>query len=458
MIGSIKNLFAGIKGQPATGTAARTSDAQPTSPAPAAGRRAATAAAKPVHAAKAAQRALITAGGSVGGFEFSIDALVLQRLSGVDADPTERAAHLSAVLVASRLAAMSRRVGLARLPAAWMLQASPARNEAGTWIAVDFDPDDPLPDEVRQRVIRQIGYFREAGARLVWDADEDLGVAPDAWLLKPAEGQSIVERLEALRRLPTPYGSLPVIAADLENLDDIERALHGGVRFACGNMAPAAVPAAPVDAILSPDAERVAHLIGQLAAGADTALITRAIKGDVGLTIKLLQQVNGARFAHLGGVASIDQAIVLLGRDELQRWLMVVMTQYGNQRRLSSALQEVALWRARLFELLAIERGDPHPARLFTLGLATMLGVILKIDNAKVAATLSLPPASARALAGQGPWHLYVRVTEQIESQTTTDERAVAEGFASADRLLELSAEAWEWAEQTRVPVQAEPA
>jgi EAL and modified HD-GYP domain-containing signal transduction protein len=239
----------------------------------------------------------------------------------------------------------------------------------------------------------------------------------------------------------------------MASVDDLERALQGGVHLASGSLHTADVAQTlSQSGSLAPEVGRVAQLISKLAAGADTDVIVGDIKGDIGVSVRLLQRMNSASYAHLGGVASIDQAVKLLGRNDLHRWLSLMLMQFAGSRKLSSALQEVALWRARFVELLALERGESEPGRFFTLGLASMLGVILKMPPADVVSTLSLPPEGAQALLSQsGPWFVYLRTALDIENQTTSDDAAVADGFTSVARVQELSAQAWTWAAENTV-------
>jgi EAL and modified HD-GYP domain-containing signal transduction protein len=103
-------------------------------------------------------------------------------------------------------------------------------------------------------------------------------------------------------------------------------------------------------------------------------------------------------------------------------------------------------------ELLALERGESEPGRFFTLGLASMLGLILKMAPAEVVSTLSLPPEGAQALLSQsGPWFVYLRTALDLENQTASEASALADGFASAARVLELSSQAWTWAAENTV-------
>ena len=108
----------------------------------------------------------------------------------------------------------------------------------------------------------------------------------------------------------------------------------------------------------------------------------------------------------------------------------------------------------------SIERSESEPGRFFTLGLASMLGLILKMEAAEVVATLSLSPEASQALLAQaGPWHLYLRTAQQMESQAVTDASAEADGFGSAARVQELSGQAWIWAaENTLRDASAKPA
>ncbi len=393
------------------------------------------------------RRPLMASSGEIAGFEFRIDSQVQSALieSG---DTGAQAAHVAAILVGARLVAMAGRVGLARVPAAWLVHASVPKSESGTVVGVEFDPTAPLAPDLREAVNDMVKQFKRAGALLAWDAAEDFGAdhVPDYLLVRPAT-RPIDELVEALGKRPEALKAIPVIATDLANVEDLELAVLGGISFVSGDLASSRHTRSAESVRLPPEAGRLTQLVGQLASGADTAAIVDEIKGNIGVSFRLLQRMNSPAFAHLGGVASIDQAVLMLGRNELHRWLSLMLMQFAGSRKLGSALQEVALWRSRLVELLAIERGEREPGRFFTLGLASMLGLILKISPAEVATALSLPPEAEQALLTQsGPCWVYLRTAMQIEARTEDEATAVADGFDGAKRVLELSDEAWRWA------------
>lgn len=404
-----------------------------------------------------ARRPLVSANGDVAGFEFRIDDAVQRSLSA-SGDAAAQTAQVAAVLVAARLVAMQGRTGFARLPAAWLAQAVVPKDDAGVVVGVEADAAQPLAPEAQQALRDTVAAFRTAGARLAWSSSLDMGVAPDFWLLRPGAA-GVDALLEQLKTQAGAAAKLPAIVTDLAQVEHMELVLHGGAQFASGAMGSAARVAKPKAQALAPEVGRLSQLLSQLSAGADTPVIVAAIKGDVSLTYRLLQRMNSASFAHLGGISSVDQAVQMLGRNDLHRWLSLMLMQFAGSRKMASALQEIALCRSRLVELLAIERGESEPGRFFTLGLASMLGLILKISPEEVVATLSLPPEAEQALLGQaGPWHVYLHTAAQVENQTASDASVAADGFSSLERVLELSSQAWAWAEANAVKDGAKPA
>lgn len=406
------------------------------------------------------RRPLISANGDVAGFEFCVDRDVLQSLQK-SANVHAQSACAATILIAARLVVMEGRIGFARLPAAWLVHVAVPKNESGTWIGLESDTDAVLTSDMQLAVVGVAQQFRAAGATLAWGPALDLGTAdfsPDFLLLEPT-APTVEALLENVRARTPALCHLPVILTDIPNLEDLELALQSGVSYASGGVVPSA-PAAVVSDLdasaikgkgdaqpLPPEVSRVAQLLNQLSSGVDTDLIVSAIKGDIGLSFRLLQRMSSASFAQLGTGASIDQAVLMLGRNELQRWLSLMLMQFSGIRKAGSALQEIALWRSRLVELLAIEQGEAEPGQFFTLGLASMLGMLLNTSTAEVVKILSLPPLAAQALLEHtGPWHVYLRTAALVEAQNVTEAQAVADGFGSAARVMELSDAAWAWA------------
>lgn len=434
------------------GSAAKPHPAPPTTPpkttpAPAA-RQEAAGPSNAVHAlvAVGARRPLIATDGAIAGFEFCIDREILRRLR-LRTDQRGRAAYVSAALTSARLMAQSGRIGFARVPADWLVHATEPTDAAGAWVGIEPAPTAQQGTDLLEAAAALVPKLRSAGAKVGWGSALDLGLTPDFLLLHQASEpmdalfDSLNQRPEALRHLPT-------LVTDIEKADDVEAALTGGASYACGSLAPAEFTVSPTEALpIPPEAQRVGQLLNQLVVGTDTSVIVSDIKSDVGLSYRLLRRINSASFAQLNGDASIDQAVLMLGRNELYRWLSLLLVQFGGKRKVSSALQEVTLWRSRLLELLALENKEAAPSQMFTLGLASMLGPLLKISLDDVVNTLNLPaPARQALLEHSGPWHVYLQIALWVESRRLAEQPELAEAFGGVERVMALADDAWTWA------------
>ena len=94
---------------------------------------------------------------------------------------------------------------------------------------------------------------------------------------------------------------------------------------------------------------------------------------------------------------------------------------------------------------------EDAPDQFFTLGLASMLGPLLKVSQAEVADMLNLPILARQALLEHaGPWYAYLQMAKRIETRTLEQSAELVAQFGGTARLMPLSDQAWRWAaEQT---------
>ncbi len=394
-----------------------------------------------------ARRPLIAADGAIVGFEFRIDRALQMRLQRRP-DHRGQSAYVAALFTSARLMVQTGRIGVARVPRDWLLLAGDLVASDGVWVAIG-----PAFDEANQAasetlIAPRVAQLRASGARVGWDVSDAFGSAPDFLVL--CQGSATMEaQLVGMQSWPSSVRNLPTLMTDIANPEDLEQALYGGVTYACGALNTVAQGAVQPTATQSvpPEVARVAYLLNELTKGAETPAIVQDLKADVGLSYRLLRRMKSASFAHLSSGASIDQAVMLLGRNELYRWLSMLLLEFSGRRKISSALQEVALWRSRLLELLAIESGHAEPGQLFTLGLASMLAPLLKISMADVVATLHLPEPARQALLEQtGPWFPYLALALEVEQHSLAGDDPLAAPFGGAERVVVLAGEAWDWA------------
>ena len=393
-------------------------------------------ASSPAVMAIGARRPLIDAKGAVAGFEFRLADAMLERLRRADGSAAAATAHSRALFAAMRLTADAGRIAYTELPAGWLklphlasdvsrgvMLALPAIDSAVTF-------DAAIADRIRA--------LRTAGARVGWGGQPAQPFGPDFVVVRPGDD------IAAARRSP----AVPLLATSIASIDELEAALRGGVDLACCSIAQHAEPrdAQPI----APQVPRLCHLLNRLVQGADTAPIVDDIKADVGLTYRLLHHLNNAGVGGGRSIESIEQAVMMLGRNELYRWLSMLLIRFAAERPASTALKEIALARARFFELLATDAGEPAPGSVFTLGLASMLGLLMNVKLADAIEPLHLPETARDALLlGRGPWQAYLALAGALEHIESDQADVLARPFGGLGRVLERQAEAWQWAQKT---------
>jgi len=143
----------------------------------------------------------------------------------------------------------------------------------------------------------------------------------------------------------------------------------------------------------------LAALQGQSASIED---LEQVIDRDVGLSVKLLRYINSAYVGMRGNIASIRQAVMMLGSRGVSRWaLLVALTGGPNAPR---ELSVVGLTRARMCELLGADLGDVAGDQLFTVGLLSVADALLQVPLETIVEELPLADeVEAALLRRDGP-------------------------------------------------------
>lgn len=121
-------------------------------------------------------------------------------------------------------------------------------------------------------------------------------------------------------------------------------------------------------------------LLGLILTDAPDHEIEQALKMDAGLSLKLLRLVNSVSMGLKAKISSFNQAIKIIGRRQMQRWLQLLLyTPQQDEENYSPLLQLVAR-RGRLMELLAQhhkENDRDFHDRAFMTGILSLLDALL---------------------------------------------------------------------------------
>lgn len=173
------------------------------------------------------------------------------------------------------------------------------------------------------------------------------------------------------------------------------------------------------------------QLVQLVAADADTHDIEAVLRRDPALSYHLLRLVNSLGIGAARKISSFSQAILILGRQQLRRWLnlMLFAAREGDPRS-GMLLARVAV-RARAMELLARECGldKSDQEQAFMAGMFSLLGVLFGMPLTEVLQPLTIGDAlSAAVLRHEGDLGQLLCLVEAAE---TGD-------FAGLARLLEI--------------------
>ncbi len=394
----------------------------------------------------AVRRPLVAANGNVAGFEFCLPASVEEWLRR-RADPVAQGAHALALMSSMRPTLEGGRTALATLPLAILARPNVMDHApAGAHLCLDSGADEDAgpSDPVDEAAL--LASLRARGIRVGSLVGQPVAASRLDFALLSATPLGLEPMLEAARQWRQANGSKTLIATQLGSVDEIELALAAGATLAGGAFNASAAP--PSQRALQGDVQRIIQLLNSVRSD-DKPLsdLTQDLRADVALCYRLLRHVNSAAYGLSRPVESIDQAVLLLGRSELYRWLSVLLLSSVNGRRTSRALQEVSLARARLAESLTRERGGEAPDALFTVGLLSLLDVMLQVPLTQALGPLRLTePARQALLERSGPWRDTLALAEALERHDLDAAGELAGTFGGIDRVLTLSDEAWGWA------------
>jgi EAL and modified HD-GYP domain-containing signal transduction protein len=289
---------------------------------------------------------------------------------------------------------------------------------------------------------RHLAALQEEGYRVLVD-----GAAPDGVTIPPtlrAVSRDCAEDfVGALGSLPVLFG--PHLARGVHSAAKLEECANAGFGWFSGDYP--IHPAPSHDPDDGSSRKRLLSLLGLVAADAETSEIETLLKQDPALSYHLLKLANSAAFSRGAPITSFAQAISVLGRRQLQRWLQLLL--YTRQRAdgLANPLLPVAALRAAQMESLCKQGGGDRDAQdtAFMVGVFSLLDVLLQIPMQEIVAALNMARDTAAALLERrGPLGRMLKLVE-TRSPTLADLR---EADIAPSRWWQSQLHGYHWAIQ----------
>ena len=162
-------------------------------------------------------------------------------------------------------------------------------------------------------------------------------------------------------------------------------------------------------------------LLEKVMKDADTKEIEQIFKETPVLSYNLLRLVNSVAVGTRQKINAIYHAITLLGRQQLKRWVQLLLFSQGSKGGMNSPLMQTAAMRGRSMECLVQSRPDRYPERgyadlAFMTGILSLIDVLLGMPMQEVVDQLNMLDDVRQALlAREGSLGSLLSLTERQE-------------------------------------------
>jgi EAL and modified HD-GYP domain-containing signal transduction protein len=205
---------------------------------------------------------------------------------------------------------------------------------------------------------------------------------------------------------------------------------------------------------VTPSQLAIIELMALVTSDADTAEIEHAVKADVALGLNLLRMVNTPAFGT-HRIESLRQALMVLGRNQLQRWLQIMLyAESDGAGGKKIPLLMLAAARGRLLELIAqsLRPGNRSIAdTAFTVGIMSLMDTLFSMPMDEILKQIRVVEEVHDALLDRSGYFgrllTLVEETEWVEKGCGKLQRLTSEMRLSPSDLYSLQLSAFEWSD-----------
>lgn len=162
------------------------------------------------------------------------------------------------------------------------------------------------------------------------------------------------------------------------------------------------------------------QLLGLVLEDAETHVIESVFKKETGLAMNLIRLTNSVATGAPVRITSLNHAISVLGRRQLQRWLQLLLYTTPGSGQIASPLLQLAATRGRLMELLA---GAMHKGRrdledrAFMTGIMSLMPAVMSTGMEEILKSIDVGADVRAALeTGEGELGTLLLLAEALEN------------------------------------------
>lgn len=237
--------------------------------------------------------------------------------------------------------------------------------------------------DIDDEVIARCRQLKEKGFRLALD---DFEYSPVYNSLFPiveiikfdvmlSSRDQIHQTLEFLR----PWTHLKMLAEKVETEQEFEHFKALGFHYYQGYFF--AKPSILTAKKSNPNQITLIRALSLIMSDEEVTEIEKVFKESPDLTLGLLRLVNSVGMGLRNKIGSLHQALVVLGRRQIQRWVQLLLYAQGSGGT-SSPLMQMAAVRAKFMELICQKHVDKQRATIEATDHAFMTGILSLVDAA----------------------------------------------------------------------------
>lgn len=207
---------------------------------------------------------------------------------------------------------------------------------------------------------------------------------------------------------------------------------------------------------LSPSQMAITELMALISSDADSIEVERAIKGDISISLNLLRLVNTAGIGARQRIDSLSQALLILGRTQLQRWLQIMLYAEPSRKGHSmTPLLLLATTRGKLLELIGqkVKPGRHSVAdTAFTVGIMSLMDTLFHISMTEILEQIPVTDEVSDALllrkGSYGEMLKLVEYLERIEDAAPLLAPTLQKLQLSSKDLYDMEVTAFAWSNE----------
>ena len=271
-------------------------------------------------------------------------------------------------------------------------------------------------------LLARISELRQAGFRfalddVVLDTPDVQQLLPLVDVIKVDIAQLTPDELPRLAQV-LAVSRKKLLAEKVETMAQFEQCLALGFDFFQGYYF--ARPVILSGKRMSASELAILHLLELIQGNADNRELERCIKHDAMIGLNLLRLVNTPAVSAGVRVDTLGQALLLLGRRQLQRWLQILLyVRPGTSAQFTSPLLQLATTRGKLLELMTekLRPGQHQYADIgFTVGIMSLMDTLFSMQMSEVVSSVRVNSKVSDALLFRhGELGNMLALVEQVE-------------------------------------------